>query len=190
MISHKATLGYVLVGGMSFAGMFCFLTSGSLVYIGLYGVSSEYFGYFFMLNIAVMMVMTFINGRLVTKIGSEKMLRIGMSLQLLAGIWLIISATLQLGLWSMAIGVAFFVGMVSTIGSNASAAILDRYPQMAGTANAVAGTARFGIGSLVGAGLSHIPLTSERPMLYTMAACTVVGFIAYYFLSCRNQQLQ
>ncbi|MWQ64343.1 Bcr/CflA family multidrug efflux MFS transporter [Glaesserella parasuis] len=190
LISHKATLGYVLVGGMSFAGMFCFLTSGSLVYIGLYGVSSEYFGYFFMLNIAVMMVMTFINGRLVTKIGSEKMLRIGMSLQLLAGIWLIISATLQLGLWSMAIGVAFFVGMVSTIGSNASAAILDRYPQMAGTANAVAGTARFGIGSLVGAGLSHIPLTSERPMLYTMAACTIVGFIAYYFLSCRNQQLQ
>ncbi|MFK5289175.1 Bcr/CflA family multidrug efflux transporter, partial [Glaesserella parasuis] len=126
----------------------------------------------------------------ITKIGSEKMLRIGISLQLLAGIWLIISATLQLGLWSMAIGVAFFVGMVSTIGSNASAAILDRYPQMAGTANAVAGTARFGIGSLVGAGLSHIPLTSERPMLYTMAACTVVGFIAYYFLSCRNQQLQ
>ncbi|AUI65842.1 MULTISPECIES: Bcr/CflA family multidrug efflux MFS transporter [Glaesserella] len=188
LLSHKATLGYVLVGGMSFAGMFCFLTSGSLVYIGLYGVSSEHFGYFFMLNIVVMIVMTAINGRLVTKIGSEKMLRLGMILQLTAGIWLIISATLQLGLWSMAIGVAVFVGMVSTVGSNASAAILDRYPQMAGTANAVAGTARFGIGSLIGAGLSHIPLTSERPMLYTMAACTIAGFVAYYFLSCRNTE--
>ncbi|KAE9531834.1 Bcr/CflA family multidrug efflux transporter [Ursidibacter arcticus] len=186
LISHKATLGYVLVGGLSFAGMFCFLTSGSLVYIGLYGVSAEYFGYFFMLNIGVMIVMTFINGRLVTKIGSEKMLRIGLTLQFIAGIWLVISATLQLGLWSMAVGVAIFVGMVSTIGSNASAAILDRYPQMTGTANAVAGTARFGIASLIGAGLSHIPLSTERPMLYMMASCTFVAFICYYFLACRN----
>ena len=31
LLSHKATLGYVLIGGLSFAGMFCFLTSGSLV---------------------------------------------------------------------------------------------------------------------------------------------------------------
>lgn len=88
----------------------------------------------------------------------------------------------------MAIGVAIFSGMISTVGSNASAAILDRYPQMAGTANAVAGTARFGIGSLVGAALSHIPLTSERPMLYTMAACIIIGVACYYFLSCKGQQ--
>lgn len=188
LISHKATLGYVLVGGLSFAGMFSFLTSGSLVYIGLYGVSSEYFGYFFMLNISVMIVMTYINGRLVMKVGSERMLQIGLAIQLLAGIWLAVSATLQLGLWSMAIGVAIFSGMISTVGSNASAAILDRYPQMAGTANAVAGTARFGIGSLVGAALSHIPLTSERPMLYTMAACIIIGVACYYFLSCNSQQ--
>lgn len=186
VISHKATLGYVLVGGLSFAGMFTFLTSGSLVYIGLYGVSSENFGYFFMLNIAVLITMTFINGRLLGKLGSEKMLRIGLVLQLLAGLWLVMVGVFQLGLWPMAIGVACFVGMVSTIGSNASAAILDRYPQMAGTANAVAGTARFGISSLIGVVVSHIPLSSERPMLFTMAACAIASFTVYYFLCCRN----
>lgn len=185
LVAHRATLGYVLVGGLSFAGLFCFLTSGSIVYIGLFGVSPEHFGYFFLMNISVLIVMTFINGRLVTKIGSENMLRLGLILQLLAGIWLAISATFSFGLWAMAIGVALFVGMVSTIGSNASAAILDRYPQMAGTANALAGTARFGVGSLVGAGLSHIPLSSERPMLYTMALCTLSSFACYYFLCCR-----
>ncbi|WP_373768226.1 Bcr/CflA family multidrug efflux MFS transporter [Glaesserella sp.] len=188
LISHKATLGYVLVGGLSFAGMFSFLTSGSLVYIGLYGVSSEHFGYFFMLNIIVMTIMTFVNGRLVMKIGSENMLRIGLSLQLLAGIWLAVSAIFQLGLWSMALGVALFVGMGPTVGSNASAAILDRYPQMAGTANAVAGTARFGIGSIIGAGLSHIPLATERPMLFTMALCSIGSVACYYFLSYHRQE--
>ncbi|QIW16720.1 Bcr/CflA family drug resistance efflux transporter [Pasteurellaceae bacterium RH1A] len=187
VLSHKPTLGYVLLGGLSFAGMFCFLTSGSVVYIGMYGVSQEHFGYFFGLNIIVMIVMTMINGRYVVRIGSEKMLRIGLGLQLTAGIWLALCAIFGLGLWPMAIGVSVFVGMSSTIGSNASAAILDHYPQMAGTANAVAGTARFGVGSLIGFGLSLVPATSERPMLFAMAACIISGVAVYYFLSCKKE---
>lgn len=186
LLSHKATLGYVLIGGLSFAGMFCFLTSGSLVYIGIYGVSQEYFGYFFMLNIIVMVSMTAINGRLVTKIGSEKMLRLGLTVMFIAGIWLAIVATFRLGFWAMVVGVPFYVGMLSTIGSNATAAILDRYPQMAGTANAIAGVARFGISSLVGALLSLVAVTSEKPMLYAMAACITSAVLVYYICCYRS----
>lgn len=189
LLSDKATLGYVLVGGLTFAGMFCFLTSGSLVYIGIYGVSQEYFGYFFGLNMIVMVSMTALNGRIVVKVGSEKMLKIGLLVQLLAGIWLACVAIFKLGFWAMAIGIPFYVGMLSTIGSNATAAILDRYPQMAGTANGLAGTARFGIASLVGAMLSHIAVTSERPMLYAMAMCTIAASIVYYLL-CKNKSKQ
>ena len=188
LIMHKPTLGYVMVGGMAFSGMFCFLTSGSLVYIGIYGVSPEHFGYFFIMNITIMIAMTVFNRQYVIKWGSERMLQIGISMQLLAGIWLIITASLELGLWPMAIGVSVFVGMISLIISNSSAAILDHYPQMAGTANAVAGTARFGIASIIGIGLSHIPITSERPMLYAMASCIIVGTLCYYFLTYRQHQ--
>lgn len=189
LMSHKPTLGYVLVGGLSFAGMFCFLTSGSLVYIGLYGVSPEHFGYFFMMNIGVMMVMNLINGKLVMKVGSERMLQIGLLIQLVAGIWLAVSAAFQLGFWVMALGIPFFVGINPTIAGNANAAILDRYPQMAGTANAVAGTARFGIASLIGVLLSMIILTTERPMLWAMALCTFFGAAIYYFF-CYKQPIE
>lgn len=182
LLSHKPTLGYVLIGGLTFAGIFCFLTSGSIVYIGIYGISQEYFGYFFGLNMVVMVIMTAINSKMVVKVGSERMLQIALALQVLAGIWLALTAMFELGFWAMALGVPFYIGMLSTIGSNASAAILDRYPQMAGTANGVAGTARFGIASLVGAGLSHIAITSEAPMLYAMALCTITAGIVYYLL--------
>ncbi|AHG73017.1 Drug resistance transporter, Bcr/CflA subfamily [Mannheimia sp. USDA-ARS-USMARC-1261] len=182
LLSHKPTLGYVLIGGLTFAGIFCFLTSGSIVYIGIYGISQEYFGYFFGLNMVVMVIMTAINSKMVVKVGSERMLQIALALQVLAGIWLALTAMFELGFWAMALGVPFYIGMLSTIGSNASAAILDRYPQMAGTANGVAGTARFGIASLVGAGLSHIAIISEAPMLYAMALCTITAGVVYYFL--------
>lgn len=187
LISHKATLGYVLIGGLTFAGLFCFLTSGSIVYIGLYGISQEYFGYFFGLNMIVMVTMTAINGKTVVKIGSERMLQIGLGVQIIASIWLAIVAIFNLGFWAMALAVPFYVGMLSTIASNATAAILDRYPQMAGTANGMAGTARFGIASLVGAGLSHIAITSAAPMLYSMAICTISAGLVYYFLCYKNK---
>lgn len=186
LLLHKPTLGYVLIGGLTFAGIFCFLTSGSIVYIGIYGISQEYFGYFFGLNMVVMVIMTAINSKMVVKVGSERMLQIALALQVLGGIWLALTAMFEFGFWAMALGVPFYIGMLSTIGSNASAAILDRYPQMAGTANGVAGTARFGIASLVGAGLSHIAITSEAPMLYAMALCTITAGLVYYFLCYRK----
>lgn len=182
LLKHKPTLGYVLIGGLTFAGIFCFLTSGSIVYIGLYGVSQENFGYFFGLNMVVMVTMTAINSKLVVKVGSEMMLRIALGLQMAFGIWLAMTAIFEFGFWAMAIGVPLYIGMLSTIGSNASAAILEKFPEMAGTANGVAGTARFGIASFVGAGLSHIAITSEAPMLYAMASCTVLAGVVYYFL--------
>lgn len=188
LLSHLPTLGYVLVGSLSFAGMFCFLTAGSLVYIGLYGISVEHFGYFFIMNIAVMMLMTWLNGKLIPKLGSETMLRVGLGIQLLAGMWLAGCAWLDLGFWAMAFGIPFFVGVLSTIGSNASAAILDRHPQMAGTANALAGTARFGIGSVVGGLLSLVSLHSASPMLYAMALCTLVASASYYLFCCRAKR--
>lgn len=180
LLSHKPTLGYVMVGGLTFAGMFCFLTSGSLVYIGIYGISQEHFGYFFMLNMVVMISMTAINGKLVTKLGSETMLRVGLGTMLTAGLWLAIVATFELNFWLMVVGVPFYVGMLSTVGSNATAAVLDKFPQMAGTANALAGTARFGIGSVVGALLSQIAVTSAKPMLYAMMLCVVLAAAIYY----------
>lgn len=185
LLSHLPTLGYVLVGGLSFAGMFCFLTAGSLVYIGIYGVSVEHFGYFFIMNVGMLMFMTWLNGKLIAKVGSERMLQVGLGIQLLAGIWLAVCAWWDLGFWPMAFGIPFFVSTLSTIGSNASAAILDRYPHMAGTANALAGTARFGIGSLVGGLLSLVSLHSAAPMLYAMALCTIAASAAYYLLCCR-----
>ncbi|MFA9489275.1 MULTISPECIES: Bcr/CflA family multidrug efflux MFS transporter [unclassified Mannheimia] len=182
VLSHKPTLGYVLIGGLTFAGIFCFLTSGSIVYIGLYGVSQENFGYFFGLNMVVMVTMTAINGKIVLKVGSENMLRIALGLQIAFGIWLAMVAMFDLGFWAMAIGVPLYIGMLSTINGNANAAILEQFPEMAGTANGVAGTARFGIASLVGAGLSHIAITSAAPMLYAMAFCTILAGVVYYFL--------
>ncbi|KGQ71362.1 Bcr/CflA family multidrug efflux transporter [Chelonobacter oris] len=186
LIRVKAVVGYVLAGAFSFAGMFSFLTSGSIVYIDIYHVAAENFGYFFIMNMTVMILFTSINGRMVVKVGAEKMLRFGLTLQFLAGCWLLSVAIFDLGFWPMALGISAFVGMLSTIGSNAMASILDRFPQVAGTANSLAGTIRFGTGAIVGFLISLVPITSAVPMLLSMFLCTFVSVLSYYFLTYRS----
>lgn len=85
------------------------------------------------------------------------MLRFGLSVQLLAGIGLLVAWLLDLGLWGTVPFVVLFIGTLSTIGSNAMALLLSGYPSMAGTASSLAGTLRFGMGSLIGAFVAALP---------------------------------
>nr|WP_269808676.1 Bcr/CflA family multidrug efflux MFS transporter [Enterovibrio nigricans] len=99
ILRTKKSVGYIFASGFSFAGMFSFLTAGSFVYIDYYGVSVQNFGYLFGLNVVCLIFMTSFNGKFVRKLGSEKMLKIGLTIQLLAGIALIAGQVLDLGLW-------------------------------------------------------------------------------------------
>ncbi len=143
----KEVLGYMFMSAFGFGGMFAFLTAGSIIYIGIYGVSEQHFGYFFMLNIGVMTLGSFLNGRMVSKLGTEKMLQIGLGIQFVAALWLLVVYFADLGLMPMAIGVALFVGQNPLISSNAMASILEKFPAMAGTANSMVGSVRFGAGA-------------------------------------------
>lgn len=183
---QKEVLGYMFSSGLGFGGLFAFITSGSIVYIGLYGIAPENFGYFFMLNIGIMTLGSILNGRLVRKVGSERMLQLGLIVQFISGIWLVLTALFDLGFWSMAIGVAFFVGQNSLISSNAMASILEKFPSMAGTANSIAGSVRFGLGATVGSLVALMKMDSAAPMLYTMGACTLGAVSCYYFLTYRT----
>lgn len=136
-------MGLILSGAFSFSGMFAFLTAGSFVYIDIYGVRPDHFGYLFGLNIVAMIIMTSINGRLVKKVGSHAMLRFGLTVQLIAGLGLFITWLLDLGLWGTVPFVVLFIGTLSTIGSNSMGLLLSGYPTMAGTASSLAGTVTF-----------------------------------------------
>lgn len=183
---QKEVLGYMFAASFGFGGLFAFVTAGSIVYIGIYGIPVDQFGYFFMLNIAIMTFASFLNGRFVIKVGAETMLRIGITIQFLSGMWLILTALFDFGFWSMALGVAFFVGQNPLISSNAMASILEKFPTMSGTANSLVGSVRFATGAVMGSLVATMKMDTAAPMLFTMGACVVIAVLAYYFLTYRN----
>ncbi|ASG07239.1 Bcr/CflA family drug resistance efflux transporter [Vibrio anguillarum] len=179
---NPVAMGLIFSGAFSFAGMFAFLTAGSFVYIDIYGVDPDQFGYLFGLNIVAMIIMTSLNGRMVKRVGSHAMLRFGLLIQLCAGIGLFIAWLLNLGLWGIVPFVVLFIGTLSTIGSNSMGLLLSGYPKMAGTASSLAGTLRFGTGSVVAAIVAMMPSDVEWPMIVVMTACSVLSSLFYWTL--------
>ena len=185
MLTTKQAVGLIFCSGFSFAGMFTFLTVGAFVYIDLYHVSTEDFGLLFGLNVVCLILMTSINGRLVKKMGSHWMLRFGLTVQFIAGVGLVCGQVFNLGLWGVVIPVMLFVGTISIIGSNTMACLLGKYPHMAGTASSLAGTMRFGTGTVIGGMVAMMPDATVWPMALTMATCATLS-AGFYWLLSRN----
>ncbi|MGO1189784.1 Bcr/CflA family multidrug efflux MFS transporter [Vibrio casei] len=183
LFTNPVSFGLIFCGAFSFAGMFAFITAGSFVYIDIYGVKPEHFGYLFALNVIGMVLMTSFNGKAVRKMGSHWMLRFGLGCQTLAGVALLVSWLFDFGLWAVVVSVILFVGTISIIGSNSMGLLLSSYPQMAGTASSLAGTLRFGTGAIVSAIIAFLPSGYVWPMVISMFLCSMLSVSAYWLLS-------
>lgn len=181
LFRHRRVFSYMLASGLSFAGMFSFLSVGPFVYIDLNGVPPQHFGYYFALNILFLFLMTLLNSRIVSRMGAMFMFRLGLIIQFAMGLWLLAVCAFDLGFLPLVFGVAAFVGCVATVASNAMAVILDDFPHMAGTASSLAGTLRFGIGALMGAVLSQVAFHSAWPMVGSMAFCSSAALALLLF---------
>ncbi|WP_261815356.1 Bcr/CflA family multidrug efflux MFS transporter [Vibrio gallicus] len=188
LLNNPQALGYIMCGAFSFSGMFVFLTAGSFVYIDYFGVEPQNFGYLFALNIVTMIFFTTLNGRVVKRFGSRNMLLFGLSIQLIAGIGLFLCWVFDLGLIAIVPCVMLYVGTISTVGSNSMALLLNQYPNMAGTTSSLAGTLRFGLGSIMGFIVAQLPGDQSWPMLIMMGACSIAAFLMFKIFGERNRE--
>lgn len=108
------------------------------------------------------------------------MLKLALSIQLFAGVGLFIGWILDLGLWGTVPFVVLFVGTTATIGSNTMALLLSGYPTMAGTVSSLAGTLRFGTGSVMGGTIAFMPDGVVWPMISVMTTCSILSTTCYW----------
>ena len=183
VLTHRRAMGSLLAGTFASAGMFAFISGSPYVYIEYFGVSPQHYGLFFGLNVLLLMVMTFINGRLVKRVGLLPMLRLGLFLASAAGaILLLNSVTGWGGLWGVVLPVVAYVGQMGIIGANATSHALGFFPANAGTAAALAGTLRFGAGALAGIVVNSLPTHSPVPMAAVMAIGILLALLCHLLM--------
>ncbi|MFV0291365.1 MAG: Bcr/CflA family multidrug efflux MFS transporter [Mangrovibacterium sp.] len=183
IFSSKPTSFLVFANTFAVAGMFTYITGASFMYTQYYGIPETKFPLFFGGNIGMNILFTFINFRLVKKYNPESMLKIGLSLQLsmgLLGAILVILTPGKPNLWVLFGIMTFFVGSMGLIFSNITAIILNRFPQVAGSANAVIGVLRFALSGVVGSLLALFHTGNLLPTVVIMACCTILASLLYW----------
>lgn len=192
VLSNRRTLGCSLVGALSFTGLFTYLTSSPFVYIEVFGVAPQRYGFVFALSALGVMAGAYANSALVRRIGVERMLAFGVSWSAVAGLVLLTVALLGVG-GTGAAGLAAIVALVvaffmphSITNANALTVALEPFPQLAGTASSVIGAMRFGIGGTLGALFGSMHDHTPVPMAAGIAFAGVAALVVYWTM-CRER---
>ncbi len=183
VVSHRPAMSCILAHSFFFGGMFAFISGSPFVYIELFGVSPDNYGFLFALNIIAMGICNLINMRLMGRFELRNLLLFGCSAACVAGLGLLLSASIGIGgLAGVVIPCMLFVGVMSFTGPNANALALEHFPKTAGTANAAAGVMRFGIGGVTAGLVGVLHNGTAVPMAAIMAGCGVLSLASLILL--------
>lgn len=182
-------MGYILAGSFHFAGLMCFVTGASFVYIQIYHVNEGLFGILFGLNVITMMIATTINGRFVEKIGIDTLMRYAMFALLLDVCALVLMCFVeQPPLPLLILGMMFFTGPIGILGSGTMGGAMRRAGKLNGSVAALAGTIRFSSGALSGVILSLFHNGTFVPMLGIMSICGLATYTIYRIVKVFEQR--
>lgn len=180
VLSNKDARADILSSMFVSFGFFCFLTSVPFIYLDLYEVSEQLFGVLFAFNVMALMFGNFLNTRIVPRLGSRKMLYIGLVCGFVSGLALLTFSLLHLSLYYIVAAIAPLMMSLGVTASNADSLILMKFEKNTGTATAVIGTLRFGSGALVGPLLAIMHAKSAVPFSSLMFSAVLLTMLVQF----------
>ena len=180
VFSSRKIVLLVLSNSFAVAGMFTFLTGASFLYIDFFKVEVAKFPLFFGANIVLNVLLTLLNYRLVKKTDPAKLLHVGLILQLLSGIMLFFAVRqTNPSLLLVFISIVMYIGSLGLVFANAVAIIINQFPQISGSANAVIGVIRFALSGAVGSLIALFHTGNIIPLGTVMFSCTAIAYILF-----------
>ena len=176
LLSDRRFNGYAFAGGIVQAGMFAYISGSPFVFIKLYGVPEQAYGWLFGLNAFGLIAASQVNHRLLARWKSDAILSRILLIVAGFGIWLLIMAfTGWGGLWGLLLPLFGFVASLGFSFPNAIAGAMAHQAHRAGSASALLGTIQFGAATIAGSMVGAFHAHSAVPMAVVMAVCGVIA---------------
>ncbi|MDD0997744.1 multidrug effflux MFS transporter [Pseudomonas sp. TNT2022 ID1044] len=175
LVKEPIYLGHALTGGIAIAGMFSYIAGSPFVFIKLYGVPAEHFGWFFGANAAGFILVAQVNARLLAKRGPAFLLARAVWVYLGAGLVLLgVSALHTAQLWPLLIPLFVCISSLGCILPNASACAMNGQGARAGSASAMLGCLQFSVAAGAAALVGVLHDGSAMPMAMVISLCAVL----------------
>ena len=174
-------LGYTAAAVFGFGVVFTFISSSSVVYQDIYGMSNVEFTLFFAINGLGTLAMGLVNTRLVSRVSSRTLLSIALAIMLVGSAVMAAASVLwqPISLWMLVPLLLITTSMNPLVMANASTLGLSRHGRAAGMASALMGTFQFAIAGAVAPMVTitgQVSLTSMGVVMMICAAIALIGF--------------
>lgn len=183
LLASREYLGFVVVVGAGYGGIFSFISGSSFALIGGLGLSPLAYGFSFAGAILGYMIGSFASARLYARFRLENLIAFGGLSMLLGGA----SGTLlSLGGIQTVAAVVLPASLVflgcGLIMPNGQAGALRPYPRLAGSASAMLGFLQMGSAALLGIAVGHFQDGTPTAMMVSMLLASLVAVAARFLL--------
>ncbi|MEY2342126.1 multidrug effflux MFS transporter [Acidithiobacillus sp. IBUN Pt1247-S3] len=187
LLRNGRLLAYAWAGGFFYGGVYAYIAGTPFAFISYYHVSPQVYGLLFAVGILGVMITNQINGRLVGRMGSDRLLRFGTYGAALSVLWLLI-ATLSGwgGLAGLVLPLCLYISANGFIVANSIAGALGLLPQRAGAVSALVGAIQYGSGILGSALVGIFADGTPRPMAWVIAIFAMGSLVSVHFLPNRT----
>ncbi|WLH49003.1 multidrug effflux MFS transporter [Pseudomonas beijingensis] len=172
LLGDRIFLGHALTGGIAMAGMFSYIAGSPFVFIKLYGVPPEHYGWLFGTNAAGFILVSQFNARLVAKKGPAFLLSRVIWMYLAAALALLAIAGLRTEqLWHLLVPLFICIASLGSIAPNASACAMNGQWARAGSASALLGCLQFSVAAAAAALVGVLHDGTALPMALVISSC-------------------
>ena len=172
LLGDRIFLGHALTGGIAMAGMFSYIAGSPFVFIKLYGVPPEHYGWLFGTNAAGFILVSQLNARLVCKKGPAFLLSRVIWMYLAAALALLAIAGLRTEqLWPLLVPLFICIACLASITPNASACAMNGQWARAGSASALLGCLQFSVAAAAAALVGVLHDGTALPMALVISSC-------------------
>lgn len=196
VLSHRICRGYALVGGLSFGGLFAYVSGSAFVFIEVFKVDSHVYGGLFAINAFCLAIGAFISGRLATRgVSGRRLIMTGLVIGLISSALLLVFAggrimTLASTMPLLMLN-TFSIGLLSP---NVVHGIMEPLPEIAGVASSVFGGIRMVVGAIASELVAILyrgtPMAMSETMTLFAAASLVAGCLLFLPAGRRGQELE
>ncbi len=174
LLGDGVFIGYAMTGGLSMAGMFAYIAGSPFVFIELYGVPAEHYGWLFGGNALGFILVAQVNAWLMRFGGPAYWMRRVVWFYLACALVLLAVASAHTEqLWPLLVPLFGCIASLGIIIPNASASAMADQGRHAGSASALMGSLQFSVAAGAAALVGVLHDGSAMPMAMVICLCGV-----------------
>jgi DHA1 family bicyclomycin/chloramphenicol resistance-like MFS transporter len=185
VFSDRVFVGVLIIGGMTFSGLFSYLSASPFLFQQTHGLNPQQYGLLFAVNSLGVVGGVQAAARLAARFGPQWVMAFSTGMLLISGAAIIVCDQAGAGFWGTVIPLWLFMTACGFTFPCVQVLALDRHGKAAGTAASVLGACNFGVAAIISPAVGMISEGSgitATTMAIVMVGCAVIAVLALWLI--------